>query len=156
MQIEEIRFESWGLLWGFTAGRIDAELAQDEPAMSVILKTLQRIKAIFEHTAGLVTKYGLEQEFKDMELDELLEHSPPERKQKRTAGFSSIVRTGSTVIERYRWAIVDREKFEGLVKDVKDFNDGLCNGDRGEWQCCVLWVQTLRMLLDCKTSNPHL
>ena len=106
---------------------IEAELAQEEPAMSVILKTLERIKAIFEDTAGLVTKYGLEQELKDMELDEPLALSPPERKQKWTAGFSSIVRTASTVIERCRWAIVDREKSESLVKDVKDFNDGLYN-----------------------------
>jgi hypothetical protein len=87
MQIEEIRFESWGSFSGFTAGMIDAELAQEEPAMSVIMKTLERIKAIFEDTAGLVTKYGLEQKFKDMELDELLAHSAPESRQKRTAGF---------------------------------------------------------------------
>jgi hypothetical protein len=100
MRIEEIRFESWRSLWGFTDGMIEAKLAQEEPAMAVILKTLDRIKAIFEDTAGLVTKDGLEQKFKDMELDELLAHSAPECKQKWTARFLSIVRTGSTVIER--------------------------------------------------------
>ena len=127
MQIEEIRFESWGSLWGFTTQEVDVELAQDESTMAVILKTLQQIKAIFEDTVGLVTKYGLEQEFGDIELDENLETQPPERKRRRATGFSRVIRTGSAVIDRCRWAIVDREKFDGLVQDMKDFNDGLHN-----------------------------
>ncbi|KAF8246587.1 hypothetical protein K440DRAFT_644683 [Wilcoxina mikolae CBS 423.85] len=89
-----------------------------------ILKTLKKIKNILEDAAVLSNKYGLEEEVENMELDELIDPSPLPLKRKTITGISTV----SSAIKRgCSWAIINKEKFEGLVKDMKDFSDGLYN-----------------------------
>ncbi|MCJ1314227.1 hypothetical protein MMC25_007907 [Agyrium rufum] len=120
LQIEEARLHGWGEFLGLIDGTPHDDLAQDGIALGIILKTLGQIKQIFGDTANLSNKYGLEDEFARATIDEPIT-SPPVPAQTRAKGLRAM----RALKQSCSWLIVDREKFNVMIKDLKDFNDGL-------------------------------
>lgn len=122
LQIEEVRLESWGTFWGFTEGKLHGDLTQDAKMLETILKTLKQIQNIIEDTTSLLNKYGLKEEPDSLQLDQVRTPSLAPAKRR---GMTALLAISSTIKQSCSWVILDREKFEGLIKDMKDFNDGL-------------------------------
>ncbi|KAL6891147.1 prion-inhibition and propagation domain-containing protein [Trichoderma longibrachiatum] len=138
VRIEEMRLVVWGREWGVAEGRFDEHLSERSNPQLRLLATqiLEQLHGTVTDFKKLQDRYGL--------VDEAAgksgrEDVSPSRKGSRDEGRKmmnglKMTSNGSTTSERSwrkelglrtKWVIGDKDKFANLLKDLKDFNDGL-------------------------------
>ncbi|KAI9782902.1 MAG: hypothetical protein M1839_004377 [Geoglossum umbratile] len=119
IRIEEARLMVWGREWGVVEGKLEAHLASgeghNESLKQLALCILKQLHETITDFNKLQDRYGLRED--PANIDEKSSAKSPE------PGASSRLREGLKL--RARWVISDRDKFEVLLTDLKDFNDGL-------------------------------
>ncbi|KAI9843001.1 MAG: hypothetical protein M1838_002903 [Thelocarpon superellum] len=117
VRIEEMRFIVWGREWGVAEGKLDAHLSAAKGDSDGLKKLAEVILKQLLDTIGnskkLRDRYGVK---------ETASHVDEKGGSKATE--SSTSHWGGLKM-RTKWVINDKEKFEVLLRDLKDFNDGL-------------------------------
>ncbi|KAL7817820.1 prion-inhibition and propagation domain-containing protein [Trichoderma gracile] len=149
VRIEEMRLVVWGREWGVAEGRFDEHLSGSErsnPQLRLLAtQILEQLHGTVTDFKKLQDRYGLVDEAatggkssgsgRDGDDDV----SPAARKGSRDEGrkmngLKMTSMSSSTTSERSwrkelglrtKWVIGDKDKFANLLKDLKDFNDGL-------------------------------
>ncbi|KAL6902614.1 prion-inhibition and propagation domain-containing protein [Trichoderma evansii] len=132
VRIEEMRLTVWGREWGVAEGKFDAHLSERNPQLRVLATQ------ILEQLHGTVTDFRKLQDRYGLVGEEAVEknggHESKGDDEKKKANGATKRRTSTTTNERSwrkelglrtKWVIGDKEKFTNLLKDLKDFNDGL-------------------------------
>ncbi|KAL7946423.1 prion-inhibition and propagation domain-containing protein [Trichoderma barbatum] len=138
VRIEEMRLVVWGREWGVAEGKFDEHLSERNPQLRVLAtQILEQLHGTVTDFKKLQDRYGLVDEAVGKNGKEA-DASPPPRKgskdeSKKTNGSKTIA--GGTLSNerswrkeiglRTKWVIGDKDKFSNLLKDLKDFNDGL-------------------------------
>lgn len=120
IRIEEMRLLVWGREWGVKEGRLETHLAAvnggNEELKKMAEMILKQLLDTVGNTKKLKDRYGIREESLKGEKDGGPREGPE--------GSSSMNSWGDLKL-RARWVISDREKFELLLQDLKDYNDGL-------------------------------
>lgn len=116
LRIQEIRLRSLGHYWGIERASFEDFLRQ-EGLIEDVQGILAQMKTLLEDTGKLKERYGLR---KETILDPGI--SGPQKLIENT----SLGSTGSPKWSRkFRWAMTDAGKFDRLLLDLKELNDGL-------------------------------
>ncbi|KAL6809408.1 prion-inhibition and propagation domain-containing protein [Trichoderma sp. SZMC 28013] len=138
VRIEEMRLVVWGREWGVAEGKFDEHLSERNPQLKVLAtQILEQLHGTVTDFKKLQDRYGLVDEATAKGGKEA-DVSPPRKgskdEGKKTNGFKTSSSTLSLSNERSwrkeiglrtKWVIGDKDKFSNLLKDLKDFNDGL-------------------------------
>jgi hypothetical protein len=124
IRIEEMRLLVWGREWGVVEGKLEAHLQAESNSgnqrlRQLAVNILTELHRTITDFNKLQDRYGLREE----ELS-----SPASEKamaQKRTESPSVAGRLRNELQLRAKWVIADKEKFTVLLRDLKDYNDGL-------------------------------
>ncbi|KAM0462743.1 hypothetical protein ACHAPV_003567 [Trichoderma viride] len=130
VRIEEMRLTVWGREWGVAEGKFDAHLSERNPQLRALAtQILEQLHGTVTDFRKLQDRYGLVDEEADKNGDD------EKKKMATTNGASKRRTSASTGVNerswrkelglRTKWVIGDKEKFSNLLKDLKDFNDGL-------------------------------
>ncbi len=115
IRIEEMRLMVWGREWGVTEGRLEEHLSamkgENDGLKKLAVMILQQLLDTIGNTKKLKDRYGVKEEAVKGEVA-----SPSETSSPSSWGDFKL---------RARWVVCDKEKFEALLKDLKDYNDGL-------------------------------
>ena len=118
IRIEEMRLMVWGREWGVKEGRLEAHLAAmhgENDGLKKLAETiLQQLLDTIGNTKKLKDRYGVKEEMAKGETSGA--NRPTD---------ANIASAWGDVKLRARWVVSDRDKFEVLLKDLKDYNDGL-------------------------------
>ncbi|KAJ4196890.1 Protein kinase domain-containing protein [Fusarium falciforme] len=146
VRIEEMRLVVWGRDWGVAEGRLEAHLesTRNPQLRSLALQILGELHSAVTDFNKLKERYGLVDEGRSASLEvkggksKGGKKSPsPSRKGSRddeSRKSNGLVKTSSASSERSwgkelglraKWVIGDKEKFINLLKDLRDYNDGL-------------------------------
>ncbi|RSL74814.1 hypothetical protein CEP51_011438 [Fusarium floridanum] len=144
VRIEEMRLVVWGRDWGVAEGRLEAHLesTRNPQLRSLALQILGELHSAVTDFNKLKERYGLVDEGKSVSLEvkggKVGKKSPsPSRNGSRddegrksnglakTLSASSERSWGKEFGLRAKWVIGDKEKFINLLKDLRDYNDGL-------------------------------
>ncbi|KND95041.1 hypothetical protein TOPH_00098 [Tolypocladium ophioglossoides CBS 100239] len=145
--IEEMRLVVWGREWGVAEGRLEAHLdsgynPQLRALATQILEELHTTVTDFrklQERYGLVEAGGGSASVVGMEAEALSTSTSSETSSNKGARAEARRLNGSRTNSaterswrkeiglRTKWVVVDKEKFTNLLKDLKDFNDGLEN-----------------------------
>ncbi|KAI8718880.1 hypothetical protein NCS52_00668000 [Fusarium sp. LHS14.1] len=147
VRIEEMRLVVWGRDWGVAEGRLEAHLesTRNPQLRSLALQILGELHSAVTDFNKLKERYGLVDEGRSMSLEVKTgkskgggKKSPsPSRKGSKddersksngltkTLSGSSERSWGKELGLRAKWVIGDKEKFINLLKDLRDYNDGL-------------------------------
>lgn len=114
-----MRLLVWGREWGVVEGRLEAHLqaeseAGNERLRPLAVQILTELYSIMTDFSKLQDKYGLREE------PETVSEKLPARKR-----ASATSRLRDDLQLKARWVIADKEKFGQLLRDLKDYNDGL-------------------------------
>jgi hypothetical protein len=123
IRIEEMRLLVWGREWGVVEGKLEAHLQAESNSGNqrlrqlavTILTELHRTITDFNK---LQDRYGLREELTGPGDEKVAAH-------KRTESPSVAGRLRNELQLRAKWVIADKEKFTVLLRDLKDYNDGL-------------------------------
>ncbi|KAF6805770.1 hypothetical protein CSOJ01_09268 [Colletotrichum sojae] len=121
VRIEEMRLVVWGREWGVAEGRLEAHLRSGgcNPQMAALAEGIMReLHATVTDFQRLRERYGLvdgEGGRERMVASGAGEKVKQETDRSWRREFS----------RRAKWVIADKDKFTALLKDLKDFNDGL-------------------------------
>lgn len=127
IRIEEMRLLVWGREWGVVEGRLEAHLQAESNSgnqrlRQLAVSILTELHRTITDFNKLQDRYGLREEIM----------SPVDEKEKekvaapkRTESSSVAGRLRNELQLRAKWVIADREKFTVLLRDLKDYNDGL-------------------------------
>ncbi|KAL7913145.1 prion-inhibition and propagation domain-containing protein [Trichoderma velutinum] len=136
VRIEEMRLVVWGREWGVAEGKFDEHLSERNPQLRVLAtQILEQLHGTVTDFKKLQDRYGLVDEAASKGGKEA-DVSPPRKgskdEGKKTNGFKTSSSTLSSerswrkeIGLRTKWVIGDKDKFSNLLKDLKDFNDGL-------------------------------
>ncbi|KAH0524950.1 hypothetical protein TsFJ059_007388 [Trichoderma semiorbis] len=138
VRIEEMRLVVWGREWGVAEGKFDEHLRERNPQLKVLAtQILEQLHGTVTDFKKLQDRYGLVDEATAKGGKEA-DVSPPRKgskdEGKKTNGFKTSSSTLNLSSERSwrkeiglrtKWVIGDKDKFSNLLKDLKDFNDGL-------------------------------
>ncbi|KAL7902165.1 prion-inhibition and propagation domain-containing protein [Trichoderma sp. SZMC 28014] len=117
VRIEEMRLTVWGREWGVAEGKFDAHLSERNPQLRALAtQILEQLHGTVTDFRKLQDRYGLVGEEADKNGDDEKRRTSKgtnERSWRRELGL------------RTKWVIGDKDKFSNLLKDLKDFNDGL-------------------------------
>ncbi|PVH87214.1 hypothetical protein DL98DRAFT_649494 [Cadophora sp. DSE1049] len=125
IRIEEMRLLVWGREWGVIEGKLEAHLQKEsemgnERLRGLAVEILTELHRTITDFRKLKEKYGMREERVDGgEVGKV--------------GMSGSASGGGNVAGRLRnelqlrakWVIADKEKFTVLLRDLKDYNDGL-------------------------------
>ncbi|KAM0427480.1 hypothetical protein ACHAPT_007440 [Fusarium lateritium] len=148
VRIEEMRLVVWGRDWGVAEGRLEAHLesTRNPQLRSLALQILGELHSAVTDFNKLKDRYGLvdEEGGKSASLEvkggktKGGKKSPsPSRRGSRddeSRKSNGLVKTSSASSERSwgkelglraKWVIGDKDKFINLLKDLRDYNDGL-------------------------------
>ncbi|PTB62960.1 hypothetical protein BBK36DRAFT_1184123 [Trichoderma citrinoviride] len=136
VRIEEMRLVVWGREWGVAEGKFDEHLSERNPQLRLLAtQILEQLHGTVTDFKKLQDRYGL--------VDEAAgksgrEDVSPSRKGSRDEGrrMNGLKMTSTSLTTsdrswrrelglRTKWVIGDKDKFANLLKDLKDFNDGL-------------------------------
>ena len=129
LKIEKCRLLVWGQSMGLVPGAEGKGpiVLEDCPYADLVRETLESILDLVSNSHGLSGKYGCRSI--DVNEDHLEDDNglamPSD---KLNSAFSRLQLRSSKakeVTRRARWAICDKKKFEVLIRDTKDFVDGL-------------------------------
>ncbi|KAI9827483.1 MAG: hypothetical protein M1832_004833 [Thelocarpon impressellum] len=122
IRIEEMRLMVWGREWGVAEGKLEAHLAAssgDNDALKKLAETiLKQLLDTIGNTKKLKERYGVKESTKESIANGDDKPSPKGADTGNTPNWNEIRL-------KARWVIGDRDKFEVLLRDLKDFNDGL-------------------------------
>ncbi|KAL3420920.1 hypothetical protein PVAG01_07365 [Phlyctema vagabunda] len=129
IRIEEMRLLVWGREWGVIEGRLEAHLQAESNAGNEaikklaiqILSELHRTITDFNH---LQDRYGLKEE-SPVSNEKALKQKGSKTTIASTSTPSMTSKLRNELQLRAKWVIADKEKFTMLLKDLKDYNDGL-------------------------------
>lgn len=122
IRIEEMRLIVWGREWGVVEGNLEAHLraeskAGNERMGQLARQILSELYSTITDFKKLQEKYGLQED----PARPVGERAAPQKSD--TASVTSRLRNDLHL--RARWVIGDKEKFTVLLRDLKDYNDGL-------------------------------
>ena len=123
IRIEEMRLLVWGREWGVIEGKLEAHLQAESTAGNERMRQLA--------TQILSELYKTMTDFKRLqERYGLVEEPTSPLSEKATAQRMATERSVTSRLKnelhmRARWAVADKEKFNILLIDLKDYNDGL-------------------------------
>ncbi|KAI9677282.1 MAG: hypothetical protein M1829_002624 [Trizodia sp. TS-e1964] len=124
IRIEEMRLMVWGREWGVVEGKLEARLAManagNEGLKQMAELILKQLYDTISDFKKLQDRYGLREE----RVASDGKSEKPEKSAKK-ADPSVANRLRDELKLRAKWVISDKDKFEVLLKDLKDFNDGL-------------------------------
>lgn len=123
IRIEEMRLVVWGREWGIVDGKLEAHLkaeskAGNERMGQLARQILSELHSTITDFKKLREKYGLQED----------QESPMSEKtiaQRKSDALSVATRLRNELQLRAKWVIADKEKFTVLLRDLKDYNDGL-------------------------------
>jgi serine/threonine protein kinase len=123
IRIEEMRLAVWGREWGIVEGKLEAHLRAESKAgnerMAILAKQiLSELYNTITDFKKLQEKYGIQED-----LASPIGEKAAAQKKADPASVTSQLRNGLRL--KARWVIADKEKFTILLKDLKDYNDGL-------------------------------
>jgi Prion-inhibition and propagation len=124
IRIEEMRLLVWGREWGVVEGKLEAHLQAESNSgnqrlRQLAVSILTELHRTITDFNKLQDRYGLREEIMSP-VDEKLP-TP-----KKTESSSSVTgRLRNELQLRAKWVIADKEKFTVLLRDLKDYNDGL-------------------------------
>jgi hypothetical protein len=116
LRIQKIRLSVWGRYWGLEQGRLDESLKK-EGILEDVEGILSQMQDLFKDTEKLEKRYGLRQEGQ--------ENDSPDTTLTGSSRSSVLNDDRLKWTSKLRWAFTDKDNFETLVTDLKDFNDGL-------------------------------
>ena len=124
IRIEEMRLLVWGREWGVVEGKLEAHLqaesnAGNERMRMLAVNILTELHRTITDFNKLQDRYGLREE----PLSPLSEKNAAQKKAAENPSVAGRLRNELQL--RAKWVIVDKEKFTVLLKDLKDYNDGL-------------------------------
>ncbi|KAF4977095.1 hypothetical protein FZEAL_6328 [Fusarium zealandicum] len=150
VRIEEMRLVVWGRDWGVAEGRLEAHLdsTRNPQLRSLALQILGELHSAVTDFRKLKDRYGLVDErsgsleVKARKAKGSKSPSPSPSPSPSRQGFqddegpraNGLSKTSSASSERSwgkdlglraKWVIADKDKFTNLLKDLRDFNDGL-------------------------------
>ncbi|KAL7954645.1 prion-inhibition and propagation domain-containing protein [Trichoderma compactum] len=138
VRIEEMRLVVWGREWGVAEGKFDEHLSERNPQLKVLAtQILEQLHGTVTDFKKLQDRYGLVDEAAAKGGKEA-DVSPPRKGSKDEGKKTNGFKTSSSALSlsnerswrkeiglRTKWVIGDKDKFSNLLKDLKDFNDGL-------------------------------
>ncbi|KAI9819966.1 MAG: hypothetical protein M1827_006536 [Pycnora praestabilis] len=121
IRIEEMRLMVWGREWGVVEGRLEDHLAARHGGNEGLKQLAEMIlKQLYETITDfnkLQDRYGLREDISNSDIKTVRKSPDPTD--------NMTIRLRDELKLRARWVIGDKDKFELLLKDLKDFNDGL-------------------------------
>ena len=118
IRIEEMRLTVWGREWGVAEGKLEAHLAaangENEQLKKLAEMILKQLLDTIGNTRKLKERYGVKEQVAKSDENGANGGSDPGNKS-----------SWGELKMRTRWVIGDRDKFDVLLRDLKDFNDGL-------------------------------
>jgi hypothetical protein len=123
IRIEEMRLSVWGREWGVVEGKLEAHLqaesnAGNERMRQIATQILSELYKTITDFNKLQERYGLKEEPTSPMSEKIVA-----QKRAESPGVTSRLRNELTL--RAKWVIADKEEFTVLLKDLKDYNDGL-------------------------------
>ncbi|CZR43994.1 uncharacterized protein FPRO_13802 [Fusarium proliferatum ET1] len=124
LAIEERRLAQWGQGTGLSSeaksesglepddSNLDRRLLENEALCQVVVRTLTCVRDVFDDTDCLSDKYGVKL-------------SSSEKADSEANSSSKSTRSYISKIGRFKWAIMDKEKFNDLLQQLKYYNDSL-------------------------------
>ncbi|QUC17922.1 uncharacterized protein UV8b_02163 [Ustilaginoidea virens] len=150
VRIEEMRLVVWGREWGVAEGRLEAHLRgeQNPQLRRLAIQIMQELHETVTDFKKLQGRYGLCEDGDGGGGNAQANGHEPEMPSPAAAAATSpspsLSKKGSSADEtsrpgrfktergwrkewglRTRWVIADKDKFTTLLRDLKDFNDGL-------------------------------
>ncbi|KAL9942855.1 hypothetical protein ACHAQF_007745 [Verticillium nonalfalfae] len=117
VRIEEMRLVVWGREWGVAEGRLERE---STPQMAALAgRIMEELHATVTDFVKLRDRYGIVEEAAAQNGQAKGAKEARERDGGRERGWRKELTL------RAKWVIADKEKFTALLRDLKDFNDGL-------------------------------
>ncbi|PNH51093.1 hypothetical protein VD0003_g6107 [Verticillium dahliae] len=117
VRIEEMRLVVWGREWGVAEGRLERE---STPQMAALAgRIMEELHATVTDFVKLRDRYGIVEEAAAKSGLARGEREARERDGGKERGWRKELTL------RAKWVIADKEKFTALLRDLKDFNDGL-------------------------------
>ncbi|KAM0276137.1 hypothetical protein ACHAQH_007063 [Verticillium albo-atrum] len=124
VRIEEMRLVVWGREWGVAEGRLERE---STPQMAALAgRIMEELHATVTDFVKLRDRYGIVEEgmgknglVKAGQVQGQGQGQGKGEKEGRERGWRKELTL------RAKWVIADKEKFTALLRDLKDFNDGL-------------------------------
>ena len=123
IRIEEMRLLVWGREWGVVEGKLEAHLQAESDSgnqrlRQLAITILSELHKTITDFNKLQDRYGLREELMSPSGEKVAAL-------KRTESPSAAGRLRNELQLRAKWVIADKEKFTVLLRDLKDYNDGL-------------------------------
>ncbi|KAI0136720.1 prion-inhibition and propagation-domain-containing protein [Xylariales sp. AK1849] len=135
IRIEEMRLVVWGREWGVAEGKLEAHLSESGGGgmRSLAVQILTELHRTVTDVQRLRDRYGLvESEVLEEEGGKKAEgFASPGRKEMIVKRPSESGKNGGErnwrkeFTMRAKWVVADKDKFNSLLRDLKDYNDGL-------------------------------
>ncbi|KAI1870214.1 hypothetical protein JX265_006384 [Neoarthrinium moseri] len=141
VRIEEMRLVVWGREWGVAEGNLERHLSKNESGgmRKLAEQILTELRNTITDVRKLKERYGLvEREEGEDEVQEAGKGGKrgpgvvlgTGRKETQAGRPSGTAKNGieswtKKLSIRATWVVADKDKFNSLVRDLKDFNDGL-------------------------------
>ncbi|KFY22789.1 hypothetical protein V493_06320 [Pseudogymnoascus sp. VKM F-4281 (FW-2241)] len=130
LRLEEIRLLAWGRYWGLDQGKFD-DFLQNAGLLDDVCGILTRMKEILQSTESMSKKYGI-QRVEDPGVGQMTVVEEEEAPKKR-----------HKLVSKFKWAFTDKTKFQTMITDLQDFNNGLHSLLRlGEYRAVGLVAQS--------------
>jgi hypothetical protein len=118
-----MRLLVWGREWGVVEGKLEAHLQAESNSgnrrlRQLAVSILTELHRTITDFNKLQDRYGLSEEV----MSPADEKAPPQKKSE-SSGVAGRLKNELQL--RAKWVIVDKEKFTVLLRDLKDYNDGL-------------------------------
>ncbi|KAM4059055.1 prion-inhibition and propagation domain-containing protein [Hirsutella rhossiliensis] len=117
VRIEEMRLVVWGREWGVAEGRLEAHLdsGRNPQLRALAMQILKELHGTVADFRKLQDRYGLVED-----------HGAQDKDGEASNGSAKAGRGWRKEVGlRTKWVIADKDKFTNLLRDLKDFNDGL-------------------------------
>lgn len=135
LRIQEVRLQSWGRHWGADREGFERYL-EEEDLVEDVRGILSQIQELLGDSTKLKEKYG-------MKIEGFIE--PGSSSQSALVPWlGSKNSSRPNWAQKFLWSLKDKERFESLVLDLKELNDGLY---------CLLGSSERRSLGDCTESD---
>ena len=129
LRLEEIRLMAWGRYWGLDDGNFDSFL-EDAGLREDVCGILCRMKELLQNTESMSTKYGII-------------HVEGEGSSQLDTGDARVLKKSHKLVSKFKWAFTDKTKFQTMITDLQDFNNGLHSLLRlGEYRAVGLVAQS--------------
>ncbi|KAB8766474.1 hypothetical protein FH972_026634 [Carpinus fangiana] len=116
LRMQQVRFEVFGRHWGLDKPGFNAFI-EEEGLLGIITTTLSSMKQTFEDGSKLDKVYGVQIPQSGIALISSNASTASDEDSIKSKKFG--------LGTRFRWVLRDKARFETLIVDLKDYNDGL-------------------------------